>query len=257
MKLKNISHPYGNFKISFTKSVKKLLLNLLRFLINFFYKLDHDDEVIISSAVHAPWLKDKEFYKFYKLIKEFTLLDPPRAYTLWQCSRNLRSSPGNILDIGCLLGGAGFLMNKANQNGKTYLFDTFSGFKETKLTKDDWIHKKDTFFFSGISFVKKNIFKLKLKKITVHKSYFPKNLNFSIHKIKLCHIDVNTYGSTKEVFEYVDKRLIRSGIIIFDDFGIWGLDGIKKYIYKIYPNLEHRYHFLFNYMGQCILIKKI
>ena len=160
--MKNINHPYGNFKITFTKSVKKLLLNLLRFLVNFFYKLDQDDEIIISSAVHAPWLKDKEFYKFYELVKKFTLLDPPRAYTLWQSSKNLKSSPGNILDIGCLLGGAGFLMNKANQTGKTYLIDTFSGFK-----KDDGLHKKDTFFFNDISFVKKNISKLKLKKISV------------------------------------------------------------------------------------------
>tara|TARA_B100000282_G_C31707849_1_gene479608 strand:- start:297 stop:1049 length:753 start_codon:yes stop_codon:yes gene_type:complete len=250
--MKNINHPYGNLKISFTKSVKKILLSFLRFLVNFFYKLENDDEIIISSGVHAPWLKDKEFNNFYEVIKEFTLLDPPRAYTLWQCSKNLRSSPGNILDVGCLLGGAGFLMNKANKTGKTFLFDTFSGFK-----KDDGLHKKDTFFFNDISFVKKNISKLKLKKISVHKSYFPKGLKFPVHKIKLCHIDVNTYTSTKEVFEYVDKRLIRSGIIIFDDFGIWGVDGIKKYIYKIYPKFKKRYHFLFNYMGQCILIKKV
>ena len=249
--MKNIDHPYGNLKISLTKSVKKLLLDFLRFSVNIFFRLDQTDEIIISSAVHAPWLKDKEFYKFYKLIKKFTLLDPPRAYTLWQCSKNLRLVNGDILDIGCLLGGAGFLLNKANQNGKTYLFDTFSGFK-----KDDGLHKKETFYFDDMSFVKKNILKLKLKKITVHKSHFPNNLSFSLNKIKLCHIDVNTYESTKEIFEYVDKKLIKGGIIIFDDFGIWGVDGIKKYIYKIYPNLKNRYYFLFNYMGQCILTKK-
>ena len=249
--MKNIDHPYGNLKISLTKSVKKLLLDFLRFLVNIFFKLDQNDEIIISSAVHAPWLEDKEFNKFYKLIKKFTLLDPPRAYTLWQCSKNLSLTRGSILDIGCLLGGAGFLMNKANQTGKTYLFDTFSGFK-----KNDGLHKKETFYFNDISFVKKNILRLKLKKITVHKSHFPKNLNFSINKIKLCHIDVNTYESTKDVFEYVDKKIIKGGIIIFDDFGIWGVDGIKKYIYKIYPKFKYRYYFLFNYMGQCILTKK-
>jgi hypothetical protein len=44
-------------------------------------------------------------------------------------------------------------------------------------------------------------------------------------------IDVNTYESTKEVFEYVDRKFVRGGIIIFVDFGIWGgIDGIKKYI---------------------------
>jgi O-methyltransferase len=249
--MKNIDHPYGNIKISTTKLTKKLLLYFLKFIVNIFFKLDKNDEIIISSAVHAPWLEDKAFYKFYTSIKDLTLLDPPRAYTLWQSSKNLKLSRGNILDIGCLLGGAGFLMNKANQNGATYLFDTFSGFK-----KDDGIHKKKIFYFDDISSVKKNIKKLKLNKITVHKSHFPKNLKLKINKIKLCHIDVNTYESTKEVFEYVDKKLIKGGVIIFDDFGIWGVNGIKKYIYEIHPNLEQKYYFMFNYMGQCILTKK-
>ena len=250
--MKKIKHPYGNTKSFLLKFLKNTIEKILKFFVNFFCRLDINDEIIISSATHAPWKKDKKFNIFFHKIKHLTLLDSARSYTLWQCSKNLRSSPGNILDVGCLLGGAGFLMNKANKTGKTFLFDTFSGFK-----KDDGLHKKDTFFFNDISFVKKNISKLKLKKISVHKSYFPKGLKFSVHKIKLCHIDVNTYTSTKEVFEYVDKRLIRSGIIIFDDFGIWGVDGIKKYIYKIYPKFKKRYHFLFNYMGQCILIKKV
>lgn len=249
--MKKVEHPYGNTKISITKFTKKFILNFLRFLTNFFFKLDKSDEIIMSSAVHAPWLKDKKFFKFYNLIKDYTLLDEPRAYTLWQCSKNLQNTKGNILDVGCLFGGAGFLMSKENKRGYTYLFDTFSGF-----TKNDGLHKKKTFYFDDILFVKNIIKKLKLKKISVHKTHFPKELNFSVDQIKLCHIDVNTYESTKGAFEFVDKNLIKGGIIIFDDFGIWGVDGIKKYIYKIYPSLKNKYYFLYNHMGQCILTKK-
>ena len=32
--------------------------------------------------------------------------------------------------------------------------------------------------------------------------------------------------------------MIKGGIIIFDDFGIWGVDGIKKFIYKIEKNIQ-------------------
>jgi hypothetical protein len=62
-------------------------------------------------------------------------------------------------------------MNKANQNGNTYLFDTFADFK-----KDNRLHKKKIFYFEDIFFVKNNIKKLKLNKISVHKSHFPRKL---------------------------------------------------------------------------------
>ncbi len=249
--MKNIKHPYGNIKSLILKSSKKFLQNIIKFFASFFCKLDANDEIIISSATHSPWLKDKNFSVFFKTIKEYTLLDNPRAYTLWQCANNVRKINGMILDIGCLLGGSGFIMAKANKNGDTHLFDSFEGFK-----KDDGLHKKDIFNYSDIDFVKKNILRLKLKNTFVHKAYFPKKIKPRIKKIKLCHIDVNTYKDTKNVFNFVKKKIIKGGFVIFDDFGIWGVDGIKRFIYEIEKKNYKNFHFLKNYMGQCILIKK-
>lgn len=138
--MKKIKHPYGNTKSFILKFTKKIIQNVIRFFVNIICKLDKDDEIIISSATHAPWKRDNEFLNFYKTIIDYTLLDPPRAYTLWQCSKNIRNLNGLILDVGCLLGGSGFIMSKKNLKGKTYLFDTFSGFK-----KNDGIHKKKYF----------------------------------------------------------------------------------------------------------------
>ena len=249
--MNNIKHPHGNNKSFFLKLIKKFIQNIIKFFVNFLCKLDKFDEIIISSATHAPWEKDVNFKNFFKKVNMFTLLDNPRAYTLWQCSKNLRNINGCILDIGCLLGGSAFIMSKINHKNKAYLFDTFSGFK-----KDDGLHKKDVFYYDDIDFVKKNIKRLNLKNISVHKAYFPKNINLKINKIKLCHLDVNTYIDTKKAFKWIEKRLIKSGIIIFDDFGIWGVDGIKKFIYEIEPKYEKKYLFIKNYMGQCILVKK-
>jgi len=249
--MKNIKHPYGNKKSFLLKFIKDLIQKTVKFFVNFFCKLDENDEIIISSATHAPWKKDLDFYKFFQKVKDFTLLDYPRAYTLWQCSKNIKDKEGLILDIGCLMGGSGFVMSKINNKGKTYLFDSFSGFQ-----KDDGLHKKEVFFYEDIEFVKKNIQKLKLKNTSVYKSYFPENLEVKIKKIKLCHIDVNTYADTKIIFNFVNKKIQKGGIIIFDDFGIWGVDGIKKFIYQIEKNHNTNYHFIKNYMGQCILIRK-
>ena len=72
----------------------------------------------------------------------------------------------------------------------------------------------------------------------------------------MCHIDVNTYYDTKKIFNFLKKKIIKGGIVIFDDFGIWGVDGIKKFIYEIESKYSKNFYFIKNYMGQCILIKK-
>ena len=82
-----------------------------------------------------------------------------------------------ILDIGCLLGGSGFIMSKINKNSSTHLFDSFEGF-----SKDDGLHKKDIFYYDDIDFVKQNIIKLNLKKTFVHKCYFPSGIKIKIKK---------------------------------------------------------------------------
>ena len=249
--MKKIKHPHGNLRSFALKFIKNLFEKILRFFVNFVCKLDNYDEIIISSATHVPWKKDQNFYQFYKKVKNFTLLDLSRSYTLWQCAQNLKNTNGQILDIGCLMGGAGFIMSKTNKKGNTYLFDSFSGFK-----KDDGLHKKDVFYYSEIEKVKKNIKRLNLKKTYVFKAYFPKRIKVKVKNVKLCHIDVNTFNDTKLVFNFIDKKIIKGGIIVFDDFGIWGVDGIKKFIYLIEKKFAKKYYFIKNYMGQCILIKK-
>ncbi len=249
--MKKIKHPYGNTKSFLLKFLKNLIQNQLKFFVGLLFKLDKYDEIIISPATHSPWKKDREFNNFYKKIKDLTLLDPPRAYTLWQCTKNLENIDGQILDIGCLMGGSGFLMSKKNKKGHTYLFDSFSGFKN-----DDGLHKKDVFNYNDINLVKKKIKKLKLINTRVFKAYFPNNIKIKINRVKLCHIDVNTFADTKKIFNFVNKKIIKGGVIVFDDFGIWGVDGIKKLIYKIEKKYKYNFFFIKNYFGQCILIKK-
>lgn len=249
--MKTFRHPYGTIKNFVLKFSKNLIQKTLKFFVNIICKLDDNDEIIISSATHAPWRRDEDFDAFYQKVKDFTLLDPARSYTLWQCSKNLRYVEGQILDIGCLMGGSGFIMAKTNLKGNTYLFDSFSGFK-----KDDGLHKKDVFVYKDIDFIKENIKKLTLKRIDVFKGYFPKNLKVKIEKVKLCHVDVNTYTDTKKIFNFLHKKIIKGGIIVFDDFGIWGVDGVKKIVYEIEKKYFSKYYFIKNYMGQCILIKK-
>ena len=252
--MNDFKHPLGNLKISFIKFVARSISETILFFLSLFLNIKREkSEIIISSAIWAPWKEDKDFLNFYNKINKCTLLDTKRLYSLWSLSKLLKSEKGNILDIGCLKGGAGFTMAKVNKFGKTILIDTFEG-----LVEDENYHKKDHFVFNNISFVRDKIKSLRLKNIAVIKGNFPKSKESrNIGKsIKLCHIDVNTFNSTKLAFNFVKNKIIKNGIIVFDDYGIYSTDAIKNFINIISKKYKKDFIFINNYMGQCILIKK-
>ena len=250
----NIYHPVGNKKIYILKKIEKIFGQIILFFLYIFLRVNRKhSELIVSNAFYAPWKEDKSFSLIYEKIKNLTLLDTKRLYTLWYLAKDLKHINASILDIGCLQGGAGFLMSRVNKRGTTYLFDTFEGFLE-----EEKFHKKKHFVYEDIDAVKKNARKFKLKKIKIYKSKFPNNLNqtFKNKKIKLCHLDVNTYKSTKNSFNFIKNKIIKGGAIVFDDYGIHTVDSIKKFINEISYTHKKDFSFIYNYMGQCILIKK-
>ena len=151
-----IEHPIGNKKILLIKNFQKIISYLILFFLSLILKIKRNkSEIIISTSFFAPWKQDDFFWNFYKKVKSLTLLDRKRLYTLWYLSKSLRDINANILEIGCLQGGAGFVMSKANKKGHTFLFDTFRGFSEKKKS-----HKKEHFVYKEIRVVKDNIKKL-------------------------------------------------------------------------------------------------
>ena len=56
--------------------------------------------------------------------ENLTLLDT-KDLPLWYFTKSLKDVNASVLDVGCMYGGAGFAMSKANKVGSTYLFDTF------------------------------------------------------------------------------------------------------------------------------------
>jgi|TARA_B110000438_G_scaffold14026_2_gene13526 O-methyltransferase len=249
-----INHVYGNKKINILKNFKKFIESFIRVILSFFYKFNNNQKIIISSAMYAPWIADKKFFKLFSELKDLTIIDEARAFTLWYISQSLKNTSGDIFDIGCMKGGAGILMTKANKNSqsKTLFIDTFDGFAKTSGE-----HKKNkTFVYEKTDELKNNLKKYKIKNCKIIKSRFPKNFKFK-NKIKLCHLDINVYEDTVNAFMEVDKHLIKNGVIVFDDYGIFKVDEIIKSIQKIIKKkYDKKYHIIYNYMGQCIMIKK-
>ena len=104
-----IKHLYGNNKIFVLKSFKKIIEFSIRFFLSLFYNFKSYQKIIISTAIYAPWIEDKKFFNLFSSLKDLTILDEARAYTLWYLSKSLKNTDGDILDIGCMKGGAGII----------------------------------------------------------------------------------------------------------------------------------------------------
>lgn len=249
-----IQHVHGNFKIYVIKLFSKLLSRII-FL---FFKIlcpnvdSKTNDILISRATHAPWKADKGYQIYAEKVKDLTLLDHPRLFSFYYLSNQIKKIDADILDIGCMEGGVGLLLSQNNLKGRTIMIDTFDGFFDREK-----LHTGEVFKYEGIEDLKKIIEKLRLKNTFVYKKFFPKDVShIKIKKIKLCHIDVNTYNSTKNSFNYVKNKMVKNGFIIFDDYGMYGVERVTKLINQITKKDKKYFNIFFNYFGQCILVKK-
>ena len=58
-------------------------------------------------------------------------------------------------------------------------------------------------------------------------------------KIKFCHLDINVYEDTVKSFLFVDKYLVKKGIIVFDDYNAIDYPGVFKAVNLIESNLGY------------------
>ena len=244
-----INHVYGNTKINILKNFKRFIAFTILLFLSVFYKFNKNQKIIISSAMYTPWLADTIFFKLYSKLKYLTIIDEARAFTLWHMSQSLKNINGDIYFESASLIGVHRKKHNTykNSKSKTYFIDTFEGY-----SKSSGDHKKNkTFVYKKIISVRKNLTKYKIKNFEITKLRFPKNFKFR-RKIKLCHLDINVYEDTVKSFIEIDKHLIKNGVIIFDDYGIFKVDGIIKSVNKILKKgYNNKYNLNIGIFCQC------
>ncbi|WP_222428666.1 TylF/MycF/NovP-related O-methyltransferase [Lutibacter sp. Hel_I_33_5] len=165
----------------------------------------------------------------------------------------MKTIEGDILEVGVWRGGTGAILSKASEDSdsKVYLADTFTGV--VKATEEDTVYRGGEHSDTSDRIVNELLEKVKSKNSVVLIGVFPDDFpNLKIEKIKLCHIDVDTYQSAKDIFEYSWARLEVGGAVVFDDYGFWTCEGITKYFNSLDLTDGFKIH---NLNGHGIIIK--
>lgn len=149
----------------------------------------------------------------------------------------LRNPDGDLIECGVYRGGSlihiATKMKELKSSKKLYGIDTFEGHPydcNEDIPKDgNTIHKKG--LFSGSSYEKLSLLikKKNLDNVILYKGLVEDVLpKLSDKKFCFAHLDLDLYLSTKEALYFLKPRMVKNGIIVFDDYGGFESPGIKK-----------------------------
>ncbi|MEI6304732.1 MAG: TylF/MycF/NovP-related O-methyltransferase [Candidatus Taylorbacteria bacterium] len=214
-------------------------------------------EKIFTASSYAPWLLDQSFISIYESAKSNTLVDKYRCYELWQLVKESSKLHGAIIEIGVWRGGTGIIIAKSAIISKitdpVYLCDTFTGV--VKASNEDTEYKGGEHDDTSLELVQNLINANGLKNIKILKGIFPEETKELVlgKEFRFCHIDVDVYQSAKDIVNWIWPRLCIGGIIVYDDYGFLGCDGITKFVEES-KRLSDRLT-IYNINGHAITIK--
>lgn len=246
------------------RSVAKVLLGVIAQKVdrNYHTVIPHNiaelpQSVISPQATYSPWLNDENFESAYKAASGNTLVCLYRAYELWQLVEQVAHLQGDVLEVGVWRGGTGLVIAEAMRSRKIeatlFLADSFTGV--VKAGSQDTTYKGGEHSDTSIDIVRDLFARYGIGGFEILSGVFPDETasRISDRRFRFCHIDVDTHDSAKDVFEWIWPRLVHGGVVVFDDYGFKGCEGVTQLVNDERGRKDALS--LYNLNGHAVLVK--
>lgn len=186
---------------------------------------------------YQPWEADQHFLSAWQRVRHASMLDLPRLYELWELTEQAAKVSGDILEVGTWRGGSaalmGLRMQELDPKRTLIVADTFEGV--AKAGPRDPYYSGGEHADTALDTVSTFLHSLALPNIRLLSGVFPDETAHELPDgpIALCHIDVDVYDSARDVFDWVLPRVPCGGIIVFDDYGFYGTEGVTAYVHEL------------------------
>lgn len=186
---------------------------------------------------YRPWEADLEFYRQWKLVHHATMVDAARLYELWQLVEQVIAVPGDVLEVGTWRGGsAALIAARARALGpsrRLWVADTFAGV--ANAGPEDPYYEGGEHADTSEEQVRALFTGLGIDDVRLLRGVFPADTASDVEatSIALCHIDVDVYRSARDTFEWVWPRVPLGGVVVFDDHGFLGCEGVTRCVHEI------------------------
>jgi O-methyltransferase len=148
-----------------------------------------------------------------------TMLSKVKCHNLWKAATKVRNLNGEFWDVGCNAGGSSAVMKLAAPERPIWMFDSFEGLPES--TSEDQNNHPGRFAakFEEVMWMLG----------PVYQGWVPETFKgLEDTKLALVHVDLDLYQSTKDALSFIGPRVIPGGLIVVDDYGSEGWNGVSK-----------------------------
>ncbi len=193
---------------------------------------------------------DQRFEILYQQIQTQTTTTKARCFILYELAKQVKTMIGEVAEVGVYKGGTAKILAKVIAEKPIHLFDTFVGMPETKPEKD--IHQKGDFSDTSLTVVKE--FLKDFYNLFFYPGFFPATAKpIAVKEFCLVHIDVDIYQSILDSCQFFYSRLIKGGLMLFDDYGLKSCPGAKEAVDGFFQDKKESPIYLPT--GQCLIIK--
>jgi len=163
----------------------------------------------------------------------------PRTIFMKNIAEQLKNVAGDMVECGVFLGNFAALINKLLPEKHLHLFDTFIGFDERDMDKEDEAGKKWlSGAMKGHSVGSEFLTLLRCpnyENITTYKGYVPdtfSELDYIKNKYSFVNLDMDLYAPTLSALIYFSTRVESGGLILLHDYFCEDIPGIRKAVFE-------------------------
>ncbi len=203
------------------------------------------------------WDSDEDYDAAYKEIQRRMKDDSSiavgryKGYIISRFAQSCSALEGDMAEVGVYRGGSAFLLAKLVPNKTWHLFDTFDGIYKINPKHDDDEFKGS---FRSTSLKKVQDVLCDCKNVEFYPGWFPDTADPVEDKtFSFVHADADVFPSTRDICKFFYPRLVKHGMIIFDDYGYHGTPGAKKAVDQFFNDKPENPIVIMG--GQAIIIK--
>lgn len=163
-----------------------------------------------------------------------TLVGSKRIEQIKLFIKQTESLDGDIVEVGVFEGGTAEVLIEHSKNKQVFLFDTFEGIPYDDI--EGGYHKegdfKSTKYNELIEEYKSN------NRVNIIKGIFPDESGQAVQekKFSLVHLDVDVYKSYKDCLDFLYPKVVKGGVIVFDDYNAVSCLGAKTAIDEFFKD---------------------